>query len=304
MNKLQDSMLMMGYSVISVGDRFQSTWTGNGPFTAAFNLFKTKVALVESYRDIQIGEMTGITSDKNIKKLTLIDKIMFVEHRLKSFAATTSNNELAGSINYNASDMKYTSQAEISGIANTLIAKAQANITALAPYGITAPVITDLQTAVTAFNTALPRPRNAMVQRKNATENINLLFAEINSILKDRLDHDIEVFKTTKPEFYSQYKAARMILGSSSRTISVMATAVKNGTNAPLHNVLFSFISKKDNTVAVVKKTTEKGHFSLKHLPEGNYDIRVQKTGFKEQTISVTVIGGELTNINVVMEAA
>ena len=304
MNKAQETKLMMYYSVDSVSNRFKSVWVNDGPFSDSINLFNSNVLLIKKNRDIQIAELTGITVDKRQKQENLCVKVLFTANRLRSFAHTTGNGELAKSVTFTASKLHLIEHTELSGIANFIIAKAKEHLASLGAYGITQGVISDLQNSEEIFSCAISRPRDARVQKMNATETIKQLFAENDLILKNRLDMDIEVFKEICPEFYKEFKLSRFLIGSSHGKIVLKANVIENTSNIPLHNVVFSFRNNNEKSASVVKKTSVNGQFYIKNLPKGEYEVKVSKVGFIEQIIKVIIAEGEMTSLDIVMEAA
>ncbi|MFA6922680.1 MAG: carboxypeptidase regulatory-like domain-containing protein [Bacteroidales bacterium] len=299
MKKFQENKLNMYYVVRSTDERFQSSWTGNAPFAASHNAFVAIIPLIEQNRDAQIVENTGVTIDKTLKRDTMTDKALFIANRVKSYATVTGNNELLGNVKYTASDMKKARDTDVVGICDTIWAKANANVAALSTYGVTAAMLTDLQAAITAYVAVIPKPRATRTQTKNATENIEMFFKQADDILTKRLDVDIEVFRATKPDFYSQYKTARIILGSGNGLTSVIALALEKNSGIPMKGVNFTF--KLDGMV-VSKKTWIKGHFRLPNLPEGEYTLTVSKIGCKTQILTVDVVNNETTIVRVDME--
>lgn len=111
-----------------------------------------KIPLIEQNRDAQLLETTGITTDKTTKRTSMTDKALFIINRMQSYANVVTNPELLESIKYSASDLKKKRDSDVIGICNIVIAKANANATALATYGVTAKaMITELQAAITAY---------------------------------------------------------------------------------------------------------------------------------------------------------
>lgn len=71
--------------------------------------------------------------------------------------------------------------------------------------------------------------------RKNshiATETISSLIKKMLDLLTLRMDLDIEVFKASNPEFYAQYKAARVIDKPGTR-ITMLNLYVYDATEEP-----------------------------------------------------------------------
>jgi hypothetical protein len=313
MKKQQDSELNMCYSVKTACDKFQSTWATNTVFAASYNVFSGKITLVEQNRDAQMLTATGITVDKTTKRNLMTDKALFISNRMQSYAAVVGNSDLLASIRYNLSDMRRARDTSVAGICDNILAKANANVTALAAYGITAALITDLQTAITNYSAALSKPRMAISQSKNATENLVVLFKEINEVLTKRLDLDIEMFKTSKPDFYSQYKTARKVISTANTISSVLGKVTKKDNGIALPGVTFSFkllnnslakAATTPNNSEITKKSASKGQFRILNMPQGTYTVTVTKLGYKQQTVTIDILNGETTNLQVELEKA
>jgi hypothetical protein len=295
---------MMHYSVISVSEANRQVWESNLAFSNSYGIYQPKVVLIESLRDRQIPESSSITSDKNNKKLMLCGKIVFIEHRLKSFAKATGNSRLAEGQVYCLSTLINMPQAELPAVANAVLKDAIENIHDLEPFGVNMDMIDDFRNTIADYNSALPKPRSAKDDKKTATLSLKKAFNEADDILKNRLDLDIELFKTSAPEFYNAYMNARRIHVYGHRVIAFKAIAINAETGEGLNNVIFSILDADGNKVVAVKKTSPKGNFVIKNLAEGEYTVRIHKTGYKEQTVKLCITGSETSNLKVVMEAA
>ena len=312
MNINQEDKFSMYYVVKNTCEKYQTTWTTNAVFAATYNLWVAKIPLIETNRDAQTLETTGITTDKTAKRAAMTEKTLFMENRLQSYANVVNNPELLESIKYSASDLKKARDTDVIGICNTVLAKATANAAAIVTYGVTAAMITELQAAITAYSATLAKPKAAKSQTKTATENLTKLFKEADELLTKRLDLDIELFKTSKPDFYSQYKTARIVSSTAGGATSVLGNVTIAGSSEPIKGVTFSFTiennglmkaSTTETTKPIVKKSAEKGNFRA-NLPEGTYKVVVKKIGFKEQVLTINVANGETTVLKVELERA
>jgi len=311
MTSPQENKLTMYYAVKIVNERFQSTWITNTVYAATYNLWVSKLVLIEQNRDAQTLETTGVTTDKNNKRSLMVDKADFIQNRLQSYADVVNNVELLESISYSPTKMKLARDTDIVGICNTILSRANANATAIVAYGVTAAMITELQTAITAYSVALAKPTMAKSQTKNATENLIKLFKETDKLLTKRLDLDIELFKNTKPDFYSQYKTSRIIIPKGARSgLAVMGNVLLVGTNEPIKGVAFTFTPENNAVLksaltsvnTIVKKSAEKGSFRISNMAEGTYNVTIKKLGFKDQQITINVVKGETTTLKIEME--
>jgi hypothetical protein len=172
-------------------------------------------------------------------------------------------------------------------------------------------MIAELQAAIAAYSATFANPLVAKAQTKTATENLSRLFKETDDLLTKRLDLDIELFKTSKPEFFSQYNTARIMISTGGGANSVLGNVTLAGTGEPVKGVEFTFTADNNGLMKaaatnsakpIVKKSAEKGNFRIASLPEGTYKVIVAKIGFKEQVFTVTVANGETTNIKVEIE--
>ena len=310
MTTIQEDKLSMYYVVKNTCEKYQTTWTANAVFVATYNLWAAKIPLIEQNRDAQLLETTGITTDKTTKRNSMTDKALFMINRMQSYANVVTNPELLENIKYSASDLKKKRDSDVIGICNIVTAKANANVTALATYGVTAAMITELQAAITAYMAVLAKPKVAKSQTKTATENLAKLFKEADDILNQRLDLDIELFKATKPEFYSQYKTARMIVSLGGTPVSVLGSVIATGSGEPLKGVVFTFVPENnalmkaaghEKVKPIVKKSADKGKFRAS-LIENSYRVTIEKLGFKKQELMITVVNGETTFLDIELE--
>ena len=311
MTGIQEDKLSMFYGVKGTCEKYQSTWTTNALFAATYNIWAAKLPLIEQNRDAQTIETTGVTTDKKGKRAVMTEKTLFMSNRLQSFGNTTGNAEILESVQYSASYLNKARDTDVIGICNAVLSRAVANATALTAYGVTAAMITELQASITAYSATLAKPQNAKAQTKTATENLTKLFKEAEDLLVKRMDLDIELFKVSKPDFYSQYKTARIIISTKGSKIAVMGSAVMAETGEPIKGVTFSFAVEngsmlKSASVAsvetVVKKSAEKGNFRISNMPEGTYTVTVKKIGYKDQMIKMNVVNGETTTLKIEME--
>ena len=310
MNINQEDKFSMYYVVKNTCEKYQTTWTTNAVFAATYNLWVAKIPLIEQNRDAQTLETTGITTDKTAKRNSMTEKTLFMINRLQSYANVVNNPELLESIKYSASDLKKSRDTDVIGICNNVLAKASANAAAIATYGVTAAMITELQTAITAYSATLAKPKAAKSQTKTATENLTKLFKEADELLVKRMDLDIELFKTSKPDFYSQYKTARIIIPTGGGATSVLGSVSLAGSGEPLKGVSFTFVAENNGMMKaastetvkpIVKKSADKGKFRAS-LPENTYRVIIEKIGFKSQEVTISVANGESTNLNIELE--
>ncbi|MBY0426546.1 MAG: carboxypeptidase-like regulatory domain-containing protein [Cytophagales bacterium] len=311
MTDKQENKLSMFYAVIKIVEKFTAVWTSNVPFSTGFSIFKSKVASIEANRNTQVASKEGTTKDKEAKKSALVKKAFFICSRLKSLAINTGNTELGGAVNFSKTDFSKLRDTDLVGLVTNILARANANAAALVPYSVPAALITDLSTALTAYSGVISAPRSATVASKAATENLLTLFEDAMNALTERMDNDILVFESTNQDFYDQYFASRKIIHTSTTRLSVKGTITESDETTPISGVKITIsnvspeIPSKTDTppVSISKKTTSKGNFQLKNIPEGTYMVTLSKVGYKTVTVKTTVTDDKTTLLEVSLAA-
>jgi hypothetical protein len=295
----QIDFLSMFYETDQACFLFQTVWDADLVFKASYNAFKGKIPLIEQNRDTQLTPTKWATINKEEKKTAVEDKTMFLINRMQSYANTVGDKELLSSINFTASDLKRLRGANLIGTCNVIVTKAIEKAGELGSYGINRVLISELQAAITAFADSLTTPGSAKSNTKVATENLATLFKEAEEILTKRLDLDIEVYKTTNPDFYSRYQIARMVISNSGRSVLLLGHVEDADNGEPLKNATFTFTLQSDASVTLVKKSAEKGNLRVPSLDEGIYNVTIEKIGYITQQQTVTVVKGETCYLEV-----
>ncbi|MFT3739162.1 MAG: PEGA domain-containing protein [Breznakibacter sp.] len=311
MTSMQEDKLSMYYVVKGICEKYQSVWAANVVFAATYDLWVAKIPLIEQNRDVQTMETSGVTTDKKSKRAAMVEGVLFIAKRLQSYAHVAGDPEILESVRYSASDMKKARDTDVVGICNAVLTRANANVTALAAYGVTPALISESQAAITAYSATLSKPTAAKAQTKTATENLARLFKEADDLLVKRLDLDIELFKVTDPDFYSQYRTGRIIVSTGKSVAALLGSVTVAGSSETLKGVVFTFSpenggASKTASVAgagtLVKKSAQKGNFRILSMPEGAYMVTVKKVGYKDQVVTVYVANGETTSLKIEME--
>ena len=93
-----------------------------------------------------------------------------------------------------------------------ILADAQELVNEVDDCEITAAQVKSLDNAITAFESVKPKPRVGIADGKSATQRIPVLVGKASSLLRRRIDRLMVQFKTSNPEFYGAYKAARKLV--------------------------------------------------------------------------------------------
>ncbi len=166
-----------------------------------------------------------------------------------------------------------------------------------------------MQTAITNFNAAIPKPRIGIADKKQATDQLGVLFDTLDANF-DKIDTLVEMVKVSQPNFYKEYRNLRKIIdtGAGSLVAQVKTTNAQTGealanvtvTLTPSNGFLKAASSNGQSTI--VKKTAAGGGANIKSAPDGTYNYTAIKPGFKVQTGSITIVNGELAFLDIKLE--
>ena len=265
-------------------------------FSAYVTSFNTNVATLQATREVQEVDRSGIAVNKREIQIDLIAKSIDVAKKVKAYAINNSNSVLANEVSYTESDLKRSADTILRDKCMVIYTKANANATALASYGITSAQLTALLSLINSFNAAIPKPRIGVTTKKQATEQIDALFASTDAILT-KMDILVEILKTSQPEFYQNYTDARMLIDASYSKLAFRGIVKDKESSLPVSGVEV-VISESDVKV----KTSAKGYFQMKHLASGTYVFVFKKAGYKTKEETIHITEGERTELRVVLE--
>jgi hypothetical protein len=278
-------------------------------FTTYFPVIQTTHTQIQAAQVLQEADKSGNTASKNLIRTTLIGQTIDVIRKTVAYATNVNNSVLLELVNYTESDLKRSSDTKLIGICQVVRDNANTNVGALAAYGVTAAMLTALQTSISNLSAALPKNRVGTTDSEEAT---NLLVTYFKTLVANwaKIDTLIEMVKVTQPSFYNEYQNVRKILDSSNGKLPLKIQATNAKTGAPEANVKLTITpvngelkaAAANGKSSIVKKTAKGGGSNYKNVPDGTYTVTAIKPGFKEYTTTISVVNGEMTVLEIKME--
>jgi len=313
MTTIQESKLSMYIGEITFLNQYSAITATLPNFSAYFTTFTGNVTLIQTARLAQEADKKGVTVNKNMLKADLIAKAIDISHRVAAYATVVNNQKLFSEVNYTETDLKHCADTILHDRCKLIWDRGNTNVSSLATYGVTAALLTALQTAITAFDAAMPQPVNERSSKKQITEQLAVLFASTDSVL-GKIDILVEMVKSTQPAFYETYFNNRKIGLPGFRNIALKCTVTDMNSEEPVKGASVKFsvadgqmkalvVNGKTTTATkIAKKTADKGHFVVKHMPAGNYQAVISKPGYKDQQVNVSVADGEMTLMDISLD--
>ena len=267
-------------------------------YPATYAEFKNAVDKIKLLDEQQRNVLTGIARDKRDIKTSLIGIAAENSGKIFAYARVSNNKPLMDEVNFSMSDLARMTDVSLRSYAEGLYKKVEANLEALAKYGITADTQKKYSEALAAYNNSLGKPRVSIAERREGTKEMASLFNSVD-VLIEKLDAIIGIIRYNEVNFYTGYRTVRKLVNNNAGVIALKATANDSKTSKPIKGVSFSF---KSNGTTIKKKTAEKGSFHIRNMNPGPYEVVVKKDGYKEKVVTVNISDGERSELVVELE--
>jgi len=165
--------------------------------------------------DSKNGELLKATDGKTSIKSKAIDEligaILPVANAAAAYATRNKLLELKALADVTETRLKRLSHAELPVRVRNIKVGAQGVLAALASYGITQANLDLVDAKLAGMKTAAENKDVGFTDRSAIREALYGLFDKADDLLNDEADRIVGVLKETKPNFYNQYFAARVI---------------------------------------------------------------------------------------------
>jgi hypothetical protein len=218
MNDRQNAKLKMYQNVLNVCNEHSQEYAGIPALGNAVNELKQRVSDIQSATQQQTeSSPKGVTKDKRDAIDNLTDISLKIANSLYVYGFDTGNNRLLEKVSVNKRMFYNVHDQTALTLAKIIAVEAKANDVSLLDYGINEADITALDAAITQVDKLINAPSGVIGERKMYTGNLRELFVAADSIIYDKLDKFIRLFKTLSPEFFTLYSNARNVVNTAAR---------------------------------------------------------------------------------------
>ena len=196
-------------------------------FTTTFAKLDALVNQILEKDKERMGKTPGKIAAKSGAADALTASTITVAAGLSALGNTTGDAELKKRAHITESRLRFARGTEQINIATLVYDLAKENQDALAAFGITPEHIEGLKSRVAAFDAALKDAASGVAERVGARAVMSDMFDEADELLREELDAEMRIFRLTDPEFYGDYRAARVIkdIGGRHEKTTVVAGA-------------------------------------------------------------------------------
>lgn len=212
MTQDQDDIITMFETTVGFLDKNNDKWKNTPAFVDAHGRAKTGTAQIRDRTGKQQAPTEGVTGDKAQIRDDLEEKLLVIGNAISAFAAKTANNDLAAQVEMTKSSLDRSTDSDLVQTAKRVTDAAEANMAALAPYGVTSADTDVLKAAADLFANKKESPREAVVGRQVETLSLPQAISSVRSIFRNEIDKLMTAFKKPEPDFYNGYVASRIIV--------------------------------------------------------------------------------------------
>ncbi|HCY74344.1 MAG TPA: hypothetical protein DHV28_00350 [Ignavibacteriales bacterium] len=211
MNDKQENKLTMYNAVTTLLVANSAKYATVTALSTALTNFQDIIAAISEKNILKNSATAGKTTLKSQERTALISAVVPVAGGLFALGTATNDPRLQALGNIKKGTLQNLRDTELTDQATLVKNTADAYAAQLVAYGVEALQIANIDTIISAFNSALGGKESSFSTKFAAGSVLSDLFKQGDSILTDQMDRMMEKFNSSDPQFYLEYKNARVI---------------------------------------------------------------------------------------------
>lgn len=261
-----------------------------------------RIAAINSNVAGQSANIKGVAQNKTNLRANLNGLTFNILTIARAWAVADNNSVLAEEFYVTESGLEKIKDDTIAAYCTHRYDLVNANIAAMADYGLTPVLMTTWQDAITDYAANVASPREAINTRSTYTENLKTIFDDTLKLLKENIDPVMLIFKTSDPKLYKQYTKARIVIdrkgpgggGTDKPTEAKLSGQITDpNTLTPIFEVAVTLTPADPEAASVVKLTDMDGRYFFDNIPPGDFSLLAEKVGYTSVSNSGTLEAGQ-----------
>ena len=229
MNRNQLNRTQMYNTVVNYLTQRRAQWEGIPAVSEAVTDLSEHVSAITDKLGRQESPTTAATDGQEQFRSTVAFAILEMANRLCAFAFKAKDMDLVGSCDINLSMLVRMSGQTLESTGKRILGLVTTHAASLEAFGINSVQVNEFEALLQKLSQAKTASREAIVERMLETVTFPQLLQDTSRLLRQRLDKLMTQFRSTDPEFYAGYVAARVIVSRRGGSTKTTATA-GNGT--------------------------------------------------------------------------
>lgn len=239
-----------------------------------------------------------LTSEKNALLISLDENSQIIIVAMIRFANDTNNQEALNELDDIKLKLGRSSQVNRLQAASQLHLLAHENASELADYSISVEFITSYLQIINDIDDKLTERIRILDQNKQVKGEFEDQIKITDIFLNDKLDWSIESYRPSHPDMVNAYLIARKLSKTIYQHIAVRGFIVDKETG---ENIPYGEVSVVENEMST--KITEKGNFSFKNFPEGEFTLKIENINYETSILTIRRYNNQYLNIKVELQA-
>ena len=298
MNRNQENKDTMASVVLEYMKEVPETLVQNTPGLEENIQELTEILEVISEKnEYQNTDNSGYSIVKTNLRNSMVELGVNIAYSLKAYAKRVNNEVLFTEMSMTKSSLENMRDNDVKDKCQLIATRATENVAGISTYGITQAVIDGYIQNITLFGNNIPKPRLSITANVLLTQNIAAAFKALDKSLEE-LDIKMFALNFAHRQIVDQYKSCRRIVNHAGRLLSLVGNITDQDYN-PVFGAIVSI-----SAINREAKSTKKGNFEFKNLPEGQYMVQITRPSFATQTIMVGVVKGQTTELKIMLQPA
>lgn len=253
--------------------------------------------VISEKNEYQNTDNSGYSIVKTNLRNAMVELGVNIAYSLKAYAKRVNNEVLFTEMSMTKSSLENMRDNDVKDKCQLIATRATENVAGISTYGITQAVIDGYIQNITLFGNNIPKPRLSITANVLLTQNIAAAFKALDKSLEE-LDIKMFALNFAHRQIVDQYKSCRRIVNHAGRLLSLVGNITDQDYN-PVFGAIVSI-----SAINREAKSTKKGNFEFKNLPEGQYMVQIARPSFATQSIMVGVVKGQTTELKIMLQPA
>ena len=273
-------------------------------FTSLIAYMQSKLILIGNFDQVLLTGTKGVTNATKLNRELMTNFAVKLANAIYAHANAIGDEQLKIRVIHIPSQLKRLRKDAIADACDLIANVAQSLLSELAPYGIVITDITNLQTSILTYVSSSASPRNVIVNKKVAGNQVNIIVDDLeNNILKTQMDPIVRTLSNSNPMFVEGYFNARSVVDLG-KNVTKLSGRITDSKGNPLKGTSVSIRLYSNGTVYNAV-TDFNGNYFMQNLLTGDYEMTVSANGYLPVTEDgVHLVPGRETTRNIQLNAA
>lgn len=264
-------------------------------FVQTYDLFKNEVSEINLLTGNQLLKREGNIIDKETARETMCEEASLLIFKVQGLAMNDQNTLLFNEVNYSKSALIRLPETACLAVCTIIKERVFDNLSSLAAYGVDTERYEAFVLMIADYESFIPKPRQGINSKKQATELLKLAFQKANTYVKEMIIL-AKIIKADEPEFYINF------INSTKTTLpGYRVLSARGSVNEP-DGTKIGLVLMSCKELNFKRKISKKGGFVLRSMPDGVYKFDFSRSGYVTKTVEMVFYSGTRFEINVVME--